>query len=483
MRSTAVPYTSHFSCRWQRIASLILLIICSLATTTTARQAAAIAVHSLPELQEAVNKATPGAIIILADGNYTATTDININAQGTAAQPITIRAATNGKAFITGEGGFHLTAPASHLVIQGFFFKHTSSRTRTDAGTSFCRFLQNTFETTGDGENLLINGNDHQVAYNTFQHKDAMGRFIAIRGTGSQIAERLWIHHNYFFDHKRQKANGAESLQFGLSGFSLSTSNSVVEYNLFEDCDGENELISIKASGITLRYNTIRNCPAHFTLRHGNHNTVYGNYFFNTPGLRIFGDDHTIHSNYFEQCSPAINIGNGGAEVADGAPLTSHDRPDRVLIAFNTLINNKQNIVQQPRNNGIGATQITISHNIISGGPVAAKLAGPLTGTIWEDNTLVQVNDPGDMPAGAYITGTPKLIADKKGIWRLQKSYPAFIKDTAILLLIPFDMDGQPRKAPLDAGADQFSQAAATAWPLTKEQTGAQAVQPRSSTR
>jgi poly(beta-D-mannuronate) lyase len=55
--------------------------------------------------------------------------------------------------------------------------------------------------------------------------------------------------------------NGAEAFQFGLSGFSLSSSNSIVEYNLFEDCDGENELISIKASRVTVRYNTIRKLP------------------------------------------------------------------------------------------------------------------------------------------------------------------------------------------------------------------------------
>src|SRR5688500_20272254 len=136
----------------------------------------------------------------------------------------------------------------------------------------------------------------------------------------------------------------AEALQFGLSGFSLSSSNSIVEYNLFEDCAGENELISVKASRVTLRYNTIRNCPAQFTLRHGNFNQVYGNYFTNTPGLRIFGDDHQVYNNRFESCSMAINIGNGGAEVADGAPLTSHDRPDRVTIAFNILVSNKNNI-------------------------------------------------------------------------------------------------------------------------------------------
>ncbi len=76
--------------------------------------------------------------------------------------------------------------------------------------------------------------------------------------------------------------------------------------------------LSVKASKLTIRFNTIRNCPAQLTLRHGNFCEVYGNYFINTPGIRIFGDDHKIYSNHFESCQSAINMGNGDGEVADG---------------------------------------------------------------------------------------------------------------------------------------------------------------------
>lgn len=210
--------------------------------------------------------------------------------------------------------------------------------------------------------------------------------------------------------------NGAEALQFGLSGFSLSSSNSIVEYNLFEDCDGENELISVKASRVIVRFNTIRNCPAQFTLRHGNFNQVYGNYFTNTPGLRIFGDDHIIYSNHFENCSIGINIGNGGAEVADGAPLTSHDRPDRVLITLNTLVNNKANIIQTARDKGLGSVMITVAKNFIEGGGPAASIVGPAIDHVWKENIIFNTQGPGDMPAGSYRNVDPRQVkdADKK---------------------------------------------------------------------
>jgi hypothetical protein len=435
--------------------------------------AANITVRSLPELQAAISKAEPGDVITLADGVYTAEADIVINLRGTKAKPITITAQTTGGAEITGSGGFSLVRPAAYVVIKGFKFTHRANRAKTAPGTSFCRWTRNIFETPGDGENLNIAGSDHEVGYNTFRHKNAMGRFLAIRGENGQIAERLWIHHNYFFDQQPQQGNGIETLQFGLSGFSMSSSNSVVEYNLFEKCAGENEMISVKASAVVLRYNTIRDCPAQFTLRHGNRCEVYGNYFVNTPGIRIFGDDHVIHSNYFENCKPAINIGNGDGEVADGAKLTCHDRPDRVLIAFNTLVNNRQNITQSRRNNGMGATAITLAGNILQNSEApAAEISGPNQQVVWHANILYQINNSGDMPASGYTTADPRLQKDATGAYHLQAGSAARGAVKTAYPAVKTDMDGQPRKAPLDAGADQQSTAKRTAGLLTQGSAG-----------
>ena len=432
-----------------------------------------IVVTSIAELQKAINDAKAGDIILLKKGVYTATADILINKAGTKQRPITIAAEESGNTEITGSGGFNLQNPASYIIIRGFKFTHEASKARCSQGSSFCQWTQNIFETPGTGDYLTIAGSDHQVDYNTFQNKDSLGKFIAIKGAGSQIAERLWIHHNYFRTHKNQgNRNGAEALQFGLSGFSLSSSNSIVEYNLFEDCDGENELISVKASRVTVRYNTIRNCPAQFTLRHGNFNQVYGNYFINTPGLRIFGDDHLIYSNHFENCSIGINIGNGGAEVADGAPLTSHDRPDRVLIAFNTLVNNKTNIVQTARNNGLGSTYITIANNIIQGGGPAASIVGPATNHFWEGNIIFNTAGAGDMSVGSFIILDPKFVKDTSGEYHLQKNSPAIDAGKGNYSTVMVDMDGQFRKSPLDVGADEFSTTAVIAKILSPVDVG-----------
>lgn len=449
-----------------------LLLLSLLFTLSGRARAATINVSSLSALQTAINNAVPGDVIILANGVYTASTDITISKQGTAAQRITIAAQTIGGAEITGTAGFNIVSPAKYIIIKGFKFTHSASQATMASGTSFCRWTRNSFETPGAGENLLLNGNDHEVDYNSFRHKNALGRFIAVRGSGSQIAQRLYIHHNYFQDHQPQTGNGAESVQFGLSGYSLSSSNSIMEYNLFEDCAGENEMVSIKSSAVTFRYNTIRNCPAHLTLRHGNKDTIFGNYFINTPGIRIFGDDHKIYSNHFENCNPAINIGNGDGEVADGAALTAHDRPDRNLIAYNTLVDNPANIIQQGRTNGLGATATTIANNIIQGGGAAASLAGPYTGGIWSGNLLYNTNGAGSMPSSGYITANPLLARDATGTFHLQSGSPAIGTGTGSYPSVTTDMDGQPRTAPLDKGADEVSAAPVIARILTPAMVG-----------
>lgn len=461
-----------FTCNGHFFKRSCFFLVFYLLVLTISLSAGTLTVSSLSALQTAIHTAVPGDQIVLANGVYTATKAIVVDRSGTADQPIVIAAQTIGGAEITGTGGFSLEGSAAYIIILGFKFTHAAEGAKLGSGTSFCRWTRNIFETPGKGNYLTVSGCDHQIDYNTFQNKNSVGKFIAIRGKESQIAQRLWIHHNYFYNfHNQGGVNGAEALQFGLSGFSLSSSNSVVEYNLFERCHGENELISVKASAVTLRHNTIRNCLAQFTLRHGNRCVVYGNYFINAPGIRIFGDDHVVHSNYFEQCNPAITIGNGGAEVADGAPLVSHDRPDRVLIAFNTLINNERNIIQTPRKNGLGSTFITVAHNIIQGGGPAAELSGPYTNGIWKGN-MVYNTTPGVIPPTGHTIIDPMLGSDRSGTYHLKTGSPAIDHVKGAHASIGTDMDGQPRTSPLDAGADEISSGSVTAHVLVTAEVG-----------
>jgi len=449
-----------------------LLVVCCAVGTAFAQKARK--VSSIEQLQTAIDKAAPGERIVLANGTYVTSGPIRVVAVGTEEKPILIAAETIGAVTISGASGFRLEAPAAFVTIRGFKFTHASSQALMGAGTSHCRFTRNVFETQGSGEYLTVAGNDEQVDHNTFQNKNSMGRFLAIRGVGNQIAQRLWIHHNYFANFLPQRGNGAEGLQFGLSGFSLSSSHSIVEFNLFERVDGENEMVSDKASDVTYRFNTFRdNKQGQFTLRHGNNCRVYGNYFINSFGIRFFGDDHQIFSNFFVGNNPAIQIGNGDGIVPPDK-LTSHDRPDRVSVVYNTLVNNKENVILTSRRNGLGATDLVFANNIIQGGGTAVAIKGPLPGAKWEGNILWSVSTPGDIPANGFRIVDPKLAEDANGEFHLRAGSPAINSGIGSYPFVVVDQDGQPRpeQKKMDVGDDEMSKAAATARILTPADVG-----------
>lgn len=424
---------------------------------TTTANAATYQVNSIPDLQARINSAVAGDIIIVHNGIYTTSSSITVNRQGTLSNPIRIVAQTIGGVEISGTHGFDIRSPAAHVEVEGFLFTHLSGRNQIRTGATHIRFTRNFFECTDSGAYLTIAGDDAQVDRNEFRNKTTLGNMIDVRGPGSQIARRVWIHHNYFHDFTSPGGNGAETIRFGLSGLSLSDGFGLIEHNLFERCTGENELISNKSSSNTYRYNTIVDSPGgELTLRHGNDCLVYGNYFRNSAGMRIYGDRHQVFSNYLE-ATIGINIGNGDGEVADGAPLTSHDRPDDCVISFNTLINNTRNYFMTGRTNGLGATNTVFANNIIQGGGAAAGLNGLYPGGTWSGNVIWETTGAGSMPEGTYETVNPLLEPKAKGVFRPRQDSPVVDSAVGDYPAVIFDLDGQPRMGPKDRGADEAS--------------------------
>lgn len=437
-----------------------------------AAQAAPVEADSIAALQQRINSAMPGDRIIVVDGSYLTTAPITVNRAGTAAQPIIIEAQSISGVEISGTHGFSLDSPAAYILIRGFKFTHPAGGNTIHSGAAHCRFTRNIFECSGAGNFLLVAGHDTEIDHNEFLHKGTDGNMIDVRGSGGQIARRVWIHHNYFHDFFPSGSGDAETIRFGLSGLSMSTGEGRIEYNLFVNCRGENELISNKSSGNTYRYNTFLNSAgAQLTLRHGNDCLVYGNYFRGTDGLRVFGDRHLIFSNYFEGNTQGVQMGNGGGEVAEGAALTSHDRPDDGVVAFNTFLNNNTHYRMAGRTHGLGAVRITVANNIFQGGGTIADLNGPYTGS-WLGNICWNTGSAGDMPSSGYQIRNPLLSADANGIVRLQAASPLIDAAAGSFPFVTVDMDGQPRDANPDIGADEFSDAPVVARILTVADVG-----------
>ncbi|MEN6306492.1 MAG: polysaccharide lyase 6 family protein [Anaerohalosphaeraceae bacterium] len=436
--------------------------------------AATLHVDSLSNLQSAIDTASPGDRIIVADGIYTTTNPIRIRRSGTEDKPIIVEATTVGGVILGGTHGFTLDKPAACIHIKGFRFTHAAGGNTINSGTTFCQFTRNIFECSGKGYYLLVAGDDAQINYNEFRNKGTVGNMIDVRGEGNQVAQRVWIHHNYFHDFTNAGANGAETIRFGLSGLSMSTGNGLIEHNLFARCRGENELISNKSCGNKYRYNTFLNSAgAQLTLRHGNDCLAYGNYFRNTDGLRIYGDRHRIFSNYFESNTKGIDMGNGDGEVTNGSALTCHDRPDDCVVVFNTFINNKVHYQMGGRKDGLGARNIMVANNIMQGGDNIAAISktAPYTGT-WSGNIEWKTGGAGDMSPEGFKSVDPLLAADVNGIYHLQSGSPAIASAIGAYPYVTIDMDGQRRDEHPDVGADEYSKSPASPKVLAVEEVG-----------
>jgi parallel beta-helix repeat protein len=117
---------------------------------------------------------------------------------------------------------------------------------------------------------------------------------------------------------------------------------------MFENCDGEIEIISIKSSENIIYNNIIKNSKGSITLRHGDRSIVTKNKFLQngisgTSGIRIIGEDHLIYDNLIKDVNggPAISINNG----IKNTPLNGYAQVKNLKVAKNVLINNKNDFL------------------------------------------------------------------------------------------------------------------------------------------
>jgi Chondroitinase B len=428
-----------------------------------------IAASSVAQLAAALAQARPGDRIEVADGVYSSG-PIRLTRSGTAAAPITVAARNPGRAEIRGTAGFEF-AGASHVVIEGFQF--TGTGLDVPPGAQAVRITRNTFTGGGSGNVVSVGSDDSEVDHNTFQRKRTSGVYLQITGPGSGMAKRVRIHRNYFFDHQFGGSNGGESIRLGYSHKQHNRAAAVVEYNLFEKADGDSEAISVKSSDNTIRYNTLRNSRGEITLRHGNRNLVDGNFIIGgTGGIRFYGNDHVIVNNVVQGIR-GKSIDVGGGEIRDDTgSTTAHEAADRCLVAFNTLVGNKSEIIGVGGGKRYAPDTITFANNIVVGtGQLTRVRQG--TNLRWQGN-IVWGGSAG-MPAGGYRAVNPDLVVGPGGLNRLRAGSPAIDAAAGSYPQVTQDMDLQPRSAAKDVGADEFATAGPVRQPLTPADVGPQA--------
>jgi len=158
--------------------------------------------------QKRLDAAMPGEVIELRSGTYSLQQPWVLNRSGAQGQPITIRALTNGRVIITGKAGFVLKG-ASHVVIEGFDFRHDNSQPAIALiDCQHVRITRNKFHLT---EEALLRQNwvsiagpqsgQNRIDHNLFENKSARGAYIAIDGSDGEpyrMSTNDRIDHNHF---------------------------------------------------------------------------------------------------------------------------------------------------------------------------------------------------------------------------------------------------------------------------------------------
>ncbi|GAA1519084.1 polysaccharide lyase 6 family protein [Kribbella lupini] len=434
-------------------------------------------VTSLAELQQAINNATAGARIVLKNGSYAVPSGSPITISGrhgTSTAPITVTAESRGGVTLTGPHSI-VFANSSDLVISGFVFRQ-SSTLDIPANSPRIRLTRNDFALAAStGHWVVVRSDDVKVDRNVFHDKATVGCYLVIDGpSGTAMARRTYILRNHFRDHSFSGDNGGEPIRLGVSSRALSDAGATVEYNLFERVDGDPEAISVKSSGNTVRYNTIRSSLGGIVLRQGNDNRVEGNYLLaGSNGIRIYGNDHLIVNNYVGGVSGAgIVLGSGSVrDHYDGESDDSrkgNDAPDRVTIVLNTLRNNGQAIVGESQRT-LPPLGCRIADNLLVGDGEPLVDMPYQQGITWAGNIVWGSAAEGNLKG--FKRADPKLVAGPDGVYRLGAGSAA-INAASASSLVSDDLDGQARTAPYDVGADEYSTVQPVRRPLTASDVG-----------
>ncbi|MBP2352793.1 poly(beta-D-mannuronate) lyase [Kribbella aluminosa] len=436
---------------------------------------------SLAQLQQAIDSATARTTITVANGTYAVPSGSPITVSGrhgSSAAPITIVAQSRGGVVLTGEQSFVFSG-SSDVTISGFAFRQ-STTLEIPVDCARIRLTRNDFQlAAAAGHWVVVRGDDAKIDRNTFHDKSTAGVYLVIDGPGSEaMAQRTYILRNYFRDHTYGGANGGEPIRLGVSSRALSTADAIVEYNLFERCNGDPEAISVKSSGNTIRYNTVRSSVGGIVLRHGNNNRVESNYLVaGSNGIRIYGNDHLIVNNYVDGVGSAGVVLGSGTERDhyEGEPpssRTGNDAPDRVTIVLNTLRNNGQAVAGESQRT-VPPLGCVIADNLMVGNSGQLVSMPYLDGITWSGNITWGAATDGNLPAAGFTRADPKLAAGTDGVYRLGAGSAA--ANAASLNhsgQVADDLDGEVRTAPYDVGADEYSTAQPVRRPLTTTDVG-----------
>ena len=334
-----------------RIVTLLMLVCCA------TLNAAVFTVNNADEFAVAAKQVRAGDSIVLASGIWTDAALVLKRAQGTSQQPVTVTVAEKGKTLLQGASSIRFSGEYVH--VSGLVFCNGGEGVRhvIEFRTSNTDYANHSVlsECVVDNYNPLdksvqsdwvsLWGKNNTVQYCYFGGKANQGTTFIVWPNDSLSQENHHrIYRNYFGYRKPLGANGGETIRIGTSQVSKSNSQTIVEGNLFEHCDGEVEIVSVKSCENQIINNTFLECEGSLVLRHGDRNEVSGNLFLgndkkHTGGVRIVNEGQYVHHNIFyklagKEFRAALSIMNGIYDT----PLNGYHQVKEARIEYNTFV-------------------------------------------------------------------------------------------------------------------------------------------------
>ncbi|WP_282069341.1 chondroitinase-B domain-containing protein [Olleya namhaensis] len=340
----------------KKIVSIVILSLLLVACGKT-EIASLNTVSNIEELNTAIKDAKPGDNIVLANGTYK-DFEIKFTGEGTEDKPITLKAETAGKVFIEGESSLEISG--DYLEVSGLFFRNGHSpKTNVIAFRTSAKDVANYSKVTNcvildfnnlerDQDNLWVQfyGKHNELSNCYIAGKTNGGPTVRVDLKGNQSIRNFHkIVNNHFGPRPRKGGARGETIQLGSSFTSMSPSNTTIANNLFEECNGEVEIISSKTNFNIIKNNVFYKSEGSVVTRHGNYVTVDGNYFIGDGvndqygGIRIINTGHWVINNLFYKIkgknfrSP-IAIMNGIPK----SPLNRYNQVTDVVVAYNTFV-------------------------------------------------------------------------------------------------------------------------------------------------
>ena len=388
------------------------------------------------DLEAAAAALSPGEELVLRGGTYFFDENVTITVNGTAAQPITIRAKNGEQPIIEQATTTHNVVEinaSSYLVVSGIEFTGGSHGIRL-MNSDYITIEDCEVQETGDVAISANSGGTYEglrLLRNHIHHTNGTGEgmYLGCNNDGCRIANSL-IEGNYIHHTNRATVEQGDGIEIKEGSY-----GNIVRDNVIHDT---------KYPGILL-YSTVGNGPS---------NLVEGNIVWNVSDntMQIAADavirNNIVLGNVSFQSHQSGSPSNiefvHNTVVNDGSGIEVRNVSGPVLVANNAVYSQSQAIRLISGDLG----QVQLFGNVGAGG-----LSGGSSGYV-DGNGISN-----DMVAGTYVGAPPIDPYPAPGSALIGAGNSAYV--TAI------DFNGNPRSGIPDAGAYTFNQNGNPGWTIT----------------